>query len=107
MKEGPMEVGTAGHDISRYFCRDMAGNGREWTRSISLDESRFVPLAKPLREDQVVLRGKSFTHTRPYEFGDQETSDAEYYIDDSMMGVEKSDIGFRVVVELSVTTARY
>jgi serine/threonine protein kinase len=30
---GPLPIGTAGWDVSPWGCRDMAGNGCEWTRS--------------------------------------------------------------------------
>ena len=42
-EEGPMPVGTATHDISWCGCRDMAGNGWEWTRNAASPE-RPIPL---------------------------------------------------------------
>jgi serine/threonine protein kinase len=34
-KEGPCEVGRASRDLSPLGCRDMTGNGREWTRFVT------------------------------------------------------------------------
>jgi hypothetical protein len=57
-REGPMEVGKATKDISIFGCRDMAGNGREWTRKLFADPNeRTVPIEKPKVSNQVILRG--------------------------------------------------
>jgi serine/threonine protein kinase len=47
-REEPMPVGTAHLDVSRFGCRDMAGNGTEWTR----------PEADPTK--RVSLRGEKY-----------------------------------------------
>ena len=35
-----LPVGTAIRDVSIFGCRDMTGNGREWTRTIARQETR-------------------------------------------------------------------
>jgi hypothetical protein len=56
---------NAGSDVSEFGLRDMAGNGREWTRSIQTkpDEPiREVTGDPPLAaKDSVILRGRNFT----------------------------------------------
>jgi hypothetical protein len=79
-KEGPLPVGTATKDISRFGCRDMAGNGMEWLRP---DED-----VRKL----VYLRGRKFSDPGPYVFKDRDQ--------DSYFGHKPSSwIGFRVVIE--------
>ena len=48
-EEGPMPVGTATHDISWIGCRDMAGNGLEWTRNVAFtgESAPFPPTRSP------------------------------------------------------------
>ena len=55
-QQGPLDVGRARLDESPWGCRDMAGNGREWTRN--LDFGDHVPLKhEPTAVDLVLLRG--------------------------------------------------
>jgi formylglycine-generating enzyme required for sulfatase activity len=91
--QGPMQVGTATRDRSRYGIRDMAGNGREWTRDLLDVNNRTVPVANP-KTETVLLRGKSYLADRPLRFKDLETrpEGTEYL-------KPKFDIGFRVVIE--------
>jgi formylglycine-generating enzyme required for sulfatase activity len=90
--EGPLPAGTASADISRYGCRDMAGNGMEWTRTIFLRET--VASVSELNGQEVALRGGSyFQGTEPYTF---EQSHSQAQEPDSA----KPDIGFRVVIEV-------
>jgi hypothetical protein len=41
---GPQPVGEAKRDVSRFGCRNMAGNGWEFVRDIKNLPNRFVPL---------------------------------------------------------------
>jgi serine/threonine protein kinase len=41
---GPQPVGEAKRDVSRFGCRNMAGNGLEFVRNIKNMSNRFVPL---------------------------------------------------------------
>jgi serine/threonine protein kinase len=67
---GPMDVGTAGKDISFFGCRDMAGNGREFTRTLSLEDGREVPVDDPTPGLLVTLRGRSYLQPLPLRFRD-------------------------------------
>jgi serine/threonine protein kinase len=82
--EEPMKVGEAADDRSPFGCRDMAGNGQEWTR-LPEDDSLSVP-----------LRGVKYTDTAPPRYRDWKTR---------VWGGGKRDehgrdrpIGFRVVL---------
>jgi serine/threonine protein kinase len=79
-KEGPLPVGTATKDLSRFGCRDMSGNGMEWTR----------PLEK--LPSAVDLRGRKFSDHQPFFFEDRG-------LDSELGNKPKSWIGFRVVIE--------
>ncbi len=69
-QRGPMEVGTATHDISQPFgCRDMAGNGREWTRTAKQAEVT-LPLKHRDEFVTVVLRGRSYASPKPLSYKD-------------------------------------
>ena len=94
-REKPMPVGTAPRDVSVFGCRDMAGNGREWTRTVATGD--------PDHEDAVVvfplgivtplrLRGHSYLDTDPYLFEQREP-------DEKKSGDTGFDVGFRVVLE--------
>lgn len=107
-KEGPMEVGTANRDVSHFLVRDMAGNGREWTRSrvgkgleppTPVDFATLPPpREKPDYEFQLFLRGSNHTDSRPplfKDFGDLREAGMLEFLDKSPNDL----ISFRVVVE--------
>jgi len=79
-KEGPLPVGAATKDLSRFGCRDMAGNGMEWTR----------PREK--HTGYVDLRGHKYDDKQPFGFKDRDTGSERY---------DKAQIwiGFRLVIE--------
>jgi formylglycine-generating enzyme required for sulfatase activity len=81
--EAPRPVGSAEKDISPYGCRDMSGNGWEWTRL-------------PPGETDVVLRAESYTATAPFKFEKIKGDFAAF------AGFRESnkEAGFRVVIEL-------
>jgi hypothetical protein len=97
---GPMAVGQAGDDVSLFGVRDMAGNGREWTRTFFLGGlARHHDLPTVLPGDMVMLRGHDFSHPRPWSFkevehvglGNQESGDPTQ---------PSTRTAFRVVLEL-------
>jgi serine/threonine protein kinase len=92
--QGPMPVGTASRDESKFRCRDMAGNGLEWTRNLTLGKG-FVPLPDPHRDDAITLRGRNYKASRPLLFSDiaKEAESQEY-------GKVEDSIGIRVVIDL-------
>jgi hypothetical protein len=84
---GTAPVGSADDDISPFLCRDMAGNGAEWTSEVSSGGYSTV-----------TLRGRDYHKERPLLFSD--------LLDVNSTEIEKEDpyytsdhIGFRVVLE--------
>jgi len=96
-KEGPMPVGHASRDVSRFGCRDMAGNGWEWTRDALGERQPFTRGFRLHPElTRVILRGQSYRAPRPLSFSDLEGPESWPYLDVS------PEIGFRVVLEPSL-----
>jgi formylglycine-generating enzyme required for sulfatase activity len=93
--EGPLPVGTAALDESVFMCRDMAGNGLEWTRDMASNRKKLVPLENPGRSDLVACRGRNYKETSPLLFSefDQKAEAEEYQ-------TASDEIGFRVMIEL-------
>jgi serine/threonine protein kinase len=96
-KKRPRPVGDAKDDRSHFECRDMAGNGLEWT-------STPIALARELIE----LRGMSFEAPGPLLFKDftprpdEDQRDVPSERRDEWWknrGERRKDIGFRVVIE--------
>ncbi len=96
----PVAVGTAAKDVSVFGVRDMAGNGREWTRNLVGYQVEEVPLPKPTARDRVLLRGWSFEERAPLLFKEMRAvpDSGEYLLDEE--SERASDIGFRVVIEI-------
>jgi serine/threonine protein kinase len=89
----PMKAGEARDDVSRFGCRDMAGNGREWLRTIALGRRRTYP-----EPGDPLLRGSPFGRNQePFRFKDIKEDTAGSW---SPQMAPPSDVGFRVVVEL-------
>ncbi|MEX0586108.1 MAG: protein kinase [Pirellulales bacterium] len=94
--EGPLPVGTATHDISPLGCRDMAGNGMEFTREVDVASGayRMLPLEGKM-DGSVVLRGRSYR---------EEGGPLLYtHLDDPLLqeyDKANAETGFRMVVEL-------
>jgi serine/threonine protein kinase len=81
----PIAVRMASRDISPYGCRDMSGNGWEWTRP--------DPGASPT--DDVDLRAQRFDAKEPFRFDDIKNKPACAPFDHC-----DRQTGFRVVIEL-------
>ena len=97
--QGPLEVGTASLDRSPFGCRDMAGNGAEWTRDVFGVTRRTVPLDRPGEDDVVMLRGRSYLNPSPLKY--EELRNPELLKTESMFyGGRDPTIGFRAVVEI-------
>jgi hypothetical protein len=91
----PLKAGEARDDVSVFGCRDMAGNGREWTGAV-VDSTRRVPDLRP--GDKVVLRGRSFQDDGPLLFREMDEPGQPVFRP-CPADVTLPDLGFRVVVE--------
>jgi hypothetical protein len=85
--KGTLPVGACEDDISPFFCRDMAGNGAEWTSEVTAGGYSTV-----------TLRGRDYHKDRPLFYSD--------LLAENSTEIEKEDpyytsdhIGFRVVLE--------
>lgn len=96
-ENGPLPVGAATHDVSPYGCRDMAGNGREWTEDLFLKRQK-VPLMKIEGTEEVVLRGRRSGSRVPFLFKSVERLESSG-VEVQPYGKPDPDIGFRVVIE--------
>jgi hypothetical protein len=93
----PMKVGEAKDDVSPYGCRDMSGNGLEWTRT--LEDGGVLPLIPPPKKNELVLvklRGRRYTDPIPFRYSvlknpPDQGSLRYYHID--------GELGFRLVIE--------
>jgi serine/threonine protein kinase len=82
----PWNVGKASQDISPYKCRDMSGNGIEWTR---LKDGETTPFL-------VELRAASHRDAKPFSFKELEKAGSGFF------HRSRPETGFRVVIELPV-----
>lgn len=89
---GPRAVGISSKDVSPHGCRDMSGNGLEWTRDL-LKPGQQVPLTQPGEFDAVLLRGRGWADKSPLTFDDLRYPESQPYRETS------PNIGFRVVIE--------
>jgi serine/threonine protein kinase len=95
----PMPVGEAWCDRTPYDCHDMAGNGFEWTRTVSPEQGQTVPLPAPKSGDGVYLRGARFAADLPFLFREVEKDQVgiQLYLEPDINDLVY--IGFRVVLE--------
>jgi formylglycine-generating enzyme required for sulfatase activity len=100
--EGPLPAGAATADISPLGCRDMAGNGYEWTRSLVAPTEGFVRREYPdiqgegMYRDMVLLRGQSYVNEEPLRYDTlKASSDYQPHADHE----PKFDVSFRVVID--------
>jgi formylglycine-generating enzyme required for sulfatase activity len=107
-RKGPMACGEATHDRSPFGCRDMAGNGREWTRDLALKQGRTVDELKPDSSPGtlVIVRGQSFEADEPLRFKELDETerrqpDLQFWklTHPNFLPEPDHTIGFRVVIE--------
>ena len=89
---GPRPVGWARRDHSVYGCRDMAGNGLEWTRS-PVDGPDPVQFPPSNPHVTLWLRGQSYSAVQPLYFNNVDLE--QQACDDPAQW-----LGFRVVMDL-------
>jgi serine/threonine protein kinase len=97
----PMRVGEAQDDEGPFRCRDMAGNGLEWTRSLGgFYEGREMPppSSGQLEPDRAVfLCGRGFDYGEgPLTYSELEDSGGAGTCE---FNKTKPTLGFRVVIE--------
>jgi hypothetical protein len=94
--QAPLAVGTSAADESFCGCRDMAGNGQEWTRTAK-DSAVKLPPNIDTENPDVYLRGKSYRADQPLFFTDLE--DQEKWM---VWPYDEPDpyTGFRVVLAI-------
>jgi hypothetical protein len=88
----PMKVGEATDDESIFLCRDMAGNGAEWTNT-AIEDRVGQPLPVNNPNPFYYLRGKSFKEETPLLFADLQFCGGE------RSDKTPADVGFRVAIE--------
>jgi hypothetical protein len=89
-----MHVGEAALDESFFHCRDMAGNGEEWTRiSHSSEDGEGLIPPPPFGGVglQVICLGQSYLRPEPFQLSDSQ--------DFRLFKQGDPLVGFRVVVE--------
>ena len=70
-KTGPWSIHQGDRDVSIHGCRQMAGNGKEWTRTIhneGIGKDEEIPLQMINRERPVLVCGQSYTAQKPLTF---------------------------------------
>ena len=100
---GPLPVGSAAKDICRYSgCRDMAGNGLEWTRSLRVEgdpSMYFGDVKKVSLLATTSLRGRDYHLPTPLTYAHLEDRPLHlpFFQSQRIVGND-SLIGFRVAI---------
>jgi serine/threonine protein kinase len=98
---GPVKRAAGEADVNRFGLCDMAGNGREWTRTIlTQNKERRDLQAAPLADgDKLILRGRNYALDRPLSFAILETERATQPQAATPTGASPYT-GFRVVLKV-------
>jgi hypothetical protein len=83
-----------------FGCRDMAGNGYEWTCSARRDEQERVPFDDTTWNDRVSLRGETYFAPAPYRFADRPNSRYRFQNPQTGEPGASPEVGFRTFLEL-------
>jgi hypothetical protein len=93
---GPWPVDRGNRDVSIHGCRQMASNGKEWTRDLSdkqSGEGQAIPLNKMNLPRQVCVQGQSYLATETLTFKAMDLPDVVLCTEAPF------DVTFRVVLE--------
>lgn len=94
-RDDPVPIGSSSQDISPLGCRDMAGNGSEWTRNTT-SKGVMLPIPDDAFQPIVLCRGRSFRLPEPLSYDDL------LNVDDPL-GLDQHDgdavNGFRLVID--------
>ncbi len=100
---GPLEVGAAKKDISRFGIRDVYGNGLEWTRElVGPGKPKTVPLVERIPDQDVAVRGRGYDNKKIVLFNRGEFKRELYKLQaPGPVGYDniQDNLGFRVVVD--------
>jgi serine/threonine protein kinase len=92
-EQGPVPCGSMPDDESPKGVRDMAGNGREWTRT-SAATGDDLAQRKLLRDEKITLCGWSYSFDRPLRY-----KDLEQPLDVKRNDEGDLDVSFRVLLK--------
>jgi formylglycine-generating enzyme required for sulfatase activity len=90
-RTGPWSVRQGDQDLSIHGCRQMAGNGKEWTRT--MHDAEEIPLAQMNGARPVLVCGQSYAAQVLLTF--ERMSE----LDDKSCTENDPEISFRVVLE--------
>jgi hypothetical protein len=86
-------------DISVYGCRDMAGNGSEWTDDTRRGNKAHLMQEFASLDENVYLRGWSFEQPQPPSFAETSDEERSGQIRSEKFHLTADDLGFRVVLK--------
>src|SRR5262249_4818971 len=95
-ESGPLPVNASTKDRSIYKIRDMAGNGKEWTRDIHGTRIQLRLGVKLGRFDLVDQVGRSYMDENPLNFTDLKDD----RIQGRQEGTPEGTCGFRVMLNV-------
>jgi hypothetical protein len=90
--DGPWPVEKGDRDLSIHLCRQMATNGKEWTRDLQDKPEAEIPLKEMLGELHVYMMGRAYHSQSPLTFAAMPAMSVRCTNDES-------DVSFRVVLE--------
>jgi serine/threonine protein kinase len=103
--KGPLPVGSAPRDIAKFSgCRDMAGNGFEWTRTLRQDTDGAGEFFGTLRTvsplAKVPIRGQGFELEEPltFEVLDTRVLDLHFHEEFRIVSNTFPQLGFRIAL---------